>query len=253
MRCPQKWSGSNPTGCEVCREACRNESSALDHGLPNQLLTETPSCEAGHVTAPDQSAAGGRQALPIYMEGGLVTNPGWQQDGIEAKLRLLIKDDRTVDLISKGAPPNDFKYSEHGCQVERLPLPTEKTELVLLAIYSAAPARRLRAVLFLCKAFAGRSQLGAPTCQKTSIPRFSPSPRCGGWSEDVKIYTELDDLDVLLDPQGTDGAAYIVDKCYTVGPEPLPFTSASNASFSLPVAMGTSLPSPSVSCWSTQV
>jgi hypothetical protein len=49
------------------------------------------------------------------MEGGLVTKPGWQQDGIEAKLQLLIKDDRTVDLISKGAPPNDFKYSEHGC------------------------------------------------------------------------------------------------------------------------------------------
>ena len=33
-----KWLGSTPAGCEVCREACRNESSALDHGLPTSAL-----------------------------------------------------------------------------------------------------------------------------------------------------------------------------------------------------------------------
>ena len=33
-----QWLGSTPAGCEVCREACRNESSALDHGLPTSAL-----------------------------------------------------------------------------------------------------------------------------------------------------------------------------------------------------------------------
>src|SRR4029077_4661357 len=33
-----KWLGSTPAGCEVCREACRNESSALDHGLSTSAL-----------------------------------------------------------------------------------------------------------------------------------------------------------------------------------------------------------------------
>ena len=47
-----QWLGSTPAGCEVCREACRNESSALDTICPHQLLTEIPSCEAGHMTAP---------------------------------------------------------------------------------------------------------------------------------------------------------------------------------------------------------
>ncbi len=33
-----QWLGSTPAGCEVFREACRNESSALDHGLPTSAL-----------------------------------------------------------------------------------------------------------------------------------------------------------------------------------------------------------------------
>ena len=33
-----QWLGSTPAGCEVCREACRNESSALDHGLLTSAL-----------------------------------------------------------------------------------------------------------------------------------------------------------------------------------------------------------------------
>ena len=33
-----QWLGSTPAGCEVCGEACRNESSALDYGLPSSAL-----------------------------------------------------------------------------------------------------------------------------------------------------------------------------------------------------------------------
>ena len=33
-----KWLGSTPAGCEVCREACRIESSALDHDPPTFAL-----------------------------------------------------------------------------------------------------------------------------------------------------------------------------------------------------------------------
>jgi hypothetical protein len=70
-----------------------------------------------------------------YMEGGRVTsaNAGWKKDGVNAKLQLLIKDDKSFDLISKGAPPNDFSYSDHGCNLSRLNLSTDKNELVVSA------------------------------------------------------------------------------------------------------------------------
>ena len=39
----------------------------------------------------------------------------------------------TFDLISKGPPPNDFKYSDHGCQFGAVSLSPDKNELVVLA------------------------------------------------------------------------------------------------------------------------
>lgn len=71
-----------------------------------------------------------------YMEGGLVTstNAGWKKDGVDAKLQLLIKDDKSFDLISKGAPPNEFSYSAQGCQLGRVNLSSDKNELVLSAL-----------------------------------------------------------------------------------------------------------------------
>ena len=70
-----------------------------------------------------------------YMEGGTVSaaDAGWQKDGIDAGIQLLIKGDKTFDLISKGPPPNDFKYSDHGCQFGAVSLSPDKNELVVLA------------------------------------------------------------------------------------------------------------------------
>jgi hypothetical protein len=78
---------------------------------------------------------GASSGSTYYMEGGLVTSAkaGWKNDGVDAKLQLLIKDDKSFDLISKGPPPNDFAYSEHGCQINRLSLSSDKDELVILA------------------------------------------------------------------------------------------------------------------------
>jgi hypothetical protein len=61
-------------------------------------------------------------------------NAGWQKDGIDAKLSLLIKEqDKSFDMISGGAPPNDFSYSSHGCSFSRPSLDLDKNELVLVA------------------------------------------------------------------------------------------------------------------------
>jgi hypothetical protein len=70
-----------------------------------------------------------------YMEGGMVSaaNAGWQKDGIDAGIQLLIKDDKSFDLISKGPPPNDFNYSDHGCKFGSVSLSPDKNELVVLA------------------------------------------------------------------------------------------------------------------------
>jgi hypothetical protein len=49
-----QWLGSTPAGCEVCRASLQKRELRL--GSPsshiNKLLTEIPSCEAGHMTAP---------------------------------------------------------------------------------------------------------------------------------------------------------------------------------------------------------
>jgi hypothetical protein len=55
------------------------------------------------------------------------------QLSIRAGIQLLIKGDKTFDLISKGPPPNDFKYSDHGCQFGAVSLSPGKNELVVLA------------------------------------------------------------------------------------------------------------------------
>jgi hypothetical protein len=70
-----------------------------------------------------------------YMEGGMVSaaNAGWQKDGIDAGIQLLIKGDKTFDLFSKGPLPNDFKYSDHGCEFGTVSLSPDKNELVVFA------------------------------------------------------------------------------------------------------------------------
>ena len=45
------------------QEACRHESSGLDHGLPN-LLTETASWEVGHMEATDQNVSSPQNPCP---------------------------------------------------------------------------------------------------------------------------------------------------------------------------------------------
>ena len=80
-------------------------------------------------------SCGASAGSTYYMEGGMVSaaNAGWQKDGIDAGIQLLIKDDKSFDLISKGPPPNDFKYSDHGCQFGTVSLSSDKNKLVVLA------------------------------------------------------------------------------------------------------------------------
>jgi hypothetical protein len=77
-------------------------------------------------------SCGASAGSTYYMEGGMVSaaNAGWQKDGIDAGIQLLIKDDKSFDLISKGPPPNDFKY---GCKFGTVSLSSAKNELVVLA------------------------------------------------------------------------------------------------------------------------
>ena len=80
-------------------------------------------------------SCGASAGFTYDMEGGMVSaaNAGWQKDGIDAGIQLLIKDDKSFDLISKGPPPNDFKYSDHGCKFGTVSLSPDKNELVVLA------------------------------------------------------------------------------------------------------------------------
>jgi hypothetical protein len=80
-------------------------------------------------------SCGASAGSTYYMEGGMVSaaNAGWQKDGIDAGIQLLIKDDKSFDLISKGPPPNDFKYSDHGCKFGTVSLSSAKNELVVSA------------------------------------------------------------------------------------------------------------------------
>ena len=45
-----------PPDVRFAGKACSDESPALDRGLPNQRLTEKPSCEAEHMAAPTNAA-----------------------------------------------------------------------------------------------------------------------------------------------------------------------------------------------------
>jgi hypothetical protein len=69
-----------------------------------------------------------------YMQGGLVPpeNKGWQKDGIDAGFQLILKDDKKLDLVSTGSPPNDFKYSDHGCEFATVTLSPDQNELVVM-------------------------------------------------------------------------------------------------------------------------
>ena len=70
-----------------------------------------------------------------YLEGGMVhaADAGWAKDGIDAGIQLLVKDDKSFDLISKGPPPNDFNYSDHGCKFGTVSLSSDKNELVIVS------------------------------------------------------------------------------------------------------------------------
>jgi hypothetical protein len=58
-----------------------------------------------------------------YMKGGLTKDAaatGWKKDGIDAGLQLVFTNDHDIDLVSLGNPPNDFRYSDHGCKLSSL-------------------------------------------------------------------------------------------------------------------------------------
>ena len=71
-----------------------------------------------------------------YMQGRLVPpeNKGWQKDGVDAGIQLVVKDDKKLDLVSRGSPPNDFKYSDHGCELGTVPLSPGQNELVVMSV-----------------------------------------------------------------------------------------------------------------------
>ena len=59
-----QWLGSIPAGCEVCRgKPAEVRAPPWIAVCPNQYLTEKPSCEAGHKTAPDHNAKTSSQPL----------------------------------------------------------------------------------------------------------------------------------------------------------------------------------------------
>jgi hypothetical protein len=60
-------------------------------------------------------------------------NEGWHKDGIDAGFQLVLKDDKKLDLVSTGSPPNDFKYSDHGCEFATATLSPNQNELVVMA------------------------------------------------------------------------------------------------------------------------
>ena len=45
----------------------------------------------------------------------------------------ILKDDKKLDLVSTGSPPNDFKYSDHGCEFATATLSPDQNELVVMA------------------------------------------------------------------------------------------------------------------------
>jgi hypothetical protein len=91
--------------------------------------------QSGGPAYADFVSCGASAGSTYYMDGGMVSaaNAGWQKDGIDAGIQLLIKDDKSFDLISKGPPPNDFKYSDHACKFGTISLSPDKNELVVLA------------------------------------------------------------------------------------------------------------------------
>jgi hypothetical protein len=52
-----QWLGSTPAGCEVCRKPAETRAPPWITVSPYQLLTETPSCEAGHMEETDQNVS----------------------------------------------------------------------------------------------------------------------------------------------------------------------------------------------------
>lgn len=71
-----------------------------------------------------------------YLEGGLATteNTGWHKDGIDAGFQLVLKGDEKLDLVSTGNPPNDFKYSDHGCKLASGALSSDQNGLTVMAL-----------------------------------------------------------------------------------------------------------------------
>src|SRR5215831_10106963 len=54
----------DPAGCEVSRGSPAGKRARLGSALAEELLTEGTSCEAGHMTAADQSDQSGENHLP---------------------------------------------------------------------------------------------------------------------------------------------------------------------------------------------
>lgn len=74
-----------------------------------------------------------------YLKGGLAgdaTTTGWKKDGIDAGMQLVLTDDHEMDLVSLGNPPNDFRYSAHGCKISSL-----QSDTTGLSIIAACPSQ----------------------------------------------------------------------------------------------------------------
>jgi hypothetical protein len=70
-----------------------------------------------------------------YLKGGLAQDAdtmGWKKDGIDAGIQLVFTDDHDLDVLSLGSPPNDFRYSAHGCKISSLQ--SDATGLTVIAV-----------------------------------------------------------------------------------------------------------------------
>ena len=90
----------------------------LDLAIIISLLTASPAFADKIIYT-----CGPSSGYTYYLNGGLAQDPrdlGWKKDGVDAGLQLVFTDDHNLDLISTGSPPNNFRYSAHGCTINSL-------------------------------------------------------------------------------------------------------------------------------------
>jgi hypothetical protein len=77
---------------------------------------------------------GPSKGYTYYLSGGLASkaDEGWKEDGINSGIQLIFDDANSLDLVSLGEPPNDFRYSTHGCKITDLK--HDSSELQVVAV-----------------------------------------------------------------------------------------------------------------------